>query len=265
MRAAASRSPRVASIEMGARIGHNVGVSVTVPSSTVDSVATPALVVDAVRVRHNIEALAVYAASHGIAVRPHCKTHKSAEVARLQLAAGAGGLTVAKVGEAESLVATFEGGATDFLVAYPVVDGARTQRLAVLARGSTVRVAIDTHAAIEAVSAAARSAGAMIGVLVDLDVGMGRTGVPTAEALATLAQAAAAAPGLRLDGVFCYPGHIWAKPAQQAEPLAAVAAKIEEAIDRFDRHGLTPRRRSYRRGQSLRPIWPRLQSGCAAA
>ena len=47
-----------------------------------------------------------------------------------------------------------------------------------------------------------------------------------------------AAPGLRLDGIFCYPGHIWAKPAEQAAPLAAVAAKLQEAIDRFDRHGL---------------------------
>ena len=217
---------------------HNVCMSVVSPSPGVESIATPALVVDAARVHRNIERLAAYAASHGIAVRPHCKTHKSVEVARLQLAAGVGGLTVAKVGEAEALVAAFDREHPDILVAYPVVDAARAQRLAVRARESTMRVAIDTVVAVEAVSAAARSAGVTIGVLVDLDVGMGRTGMPTAEALAALAQAVAVTPGLRLDGIFCYPGHIWAKPAEQATPLAAVAVKIQEAIDRFDRHGL---------------------------
>jgi len=208
------------------------------PSSTVGSVATPALVIDAARVRRNIESLAAYAAAHGIVARPHCKTHKSIEVARVQLAAGAGGLTMAKVGEAEALVAAFDGGASDILLAYPAVDAARAQRLADLARESTVRVALDTPVGVEAMSAAARSAGVTIGVLVDLDVGMGRTGVPTAAALVPLAGAVAVAPGLRLDGIFCYPGQIWAKPAEQAAPLAAVAAKLQEAIDLFDRHGL---------------------------
>lgn len=207
-------------------------------SSTIEGVATPALVIDAARVRRNVESLSAYAASHGIAVRPHCKTHKSVEIARLQLAAGAGGMTVAKVGEAESLAAAFDGATPDILVAYPVVDPARARRLADLARSSAVRVALDTPAAVEAVSAAAGSAGVTLGVLVDLDVGMGRTGVPTAAALAMLAEAVAAAPGLRLDGIFCYPGQIWAKPAEQAAPLAAVAAKLQEAIDLFDRHGL---------------------------
>lgn len=174
-----------------------------------------------------------------MSVRPHCKTHKSVDVARLQLAAGAGGVTVAKVGEAESLMAAFDGGASDILMAYPAVDPARAQRLAGLARESTVRVALDTQFAAATMSAAARTAGTTVGVLVDIDVGMGRTGVPTAASLVALAQAVAVTPGLRLDGIFCYPGHIWAKPAEQAAPLAAVAAKLQEAIDRFDRHGLS--------------------------
>ena len=110
-------------------------MSVATSSPTIESIATPAVVINAARVRRNIERMSAYAASHGITVRPHCKTHKSVEVARLQLAAGAGGVTVAKVGEAESLVAAFDGGAPDLLVAYPVVDPARAQRLAVLARG----------------------------------------------------------------------------------------------------------------------------------
>ena len=165
-------------------------------------------------------------------------TPKSVEIARLQLAAGACGLTVAKVGEAEALLPAFDGGLADILVAYPTVDPARTQRLAMLGRAATVRVALDTIDAIDAVAAAAQAAGVTIGVLVDLDVGKGRTGVPTAERLANLAQAVTAARGLRLDGIFCYPSHIWAKPAEQAAPLATVASKLQEAIDLFDRHGL---------------------------
>ena len=142
------------------------------------------------------------------------RTPKSVEIARLQLAAGACGLTVAKVGEAEALLPAFDGGLADILVAYPTVDPARTQRLAMLGRAATVRVALDTIDAIDAVAAvaaAAQAAGVTIGVLVDLDVGKGRTGVPTAERLANLAQAA---------------------------PLATVASKLQEAIDLFDRHGL---------------------------
>jgi D-serine deaminase-like pyridoxal phosphate-dependent protein len=92
--------------------------------------------------------------------------------------------------------------------------------------------------ALDATSAAAAAAGTTIGVLVDLDVGMGRTGVPTAAALVALAQAADKAPGLQLDGILCYPGHIWGKPEEQAVPLARVAAQLQEAIDLFDRHGL---------------------------
>ena len=138
-------------------------------------------------------------------------TPKSVEIARLQLAAGACGLTVAKVGEAEALLPAFDGGLADIFVAYPTVDPARTQRLAMLGRAATVRVALDTIDAIDAVAAAAQAAGVTIGVLVDLDVGKGRTGVPTAERLANLAQAA---------------------------PLATVASKLQEAIDLFDRHGL---------------------------
>ena len=207
-------------------------------ASHAGEIPTPALVLDAATVRGNIDRLAAYAAAHGIAVRPHTKTHKSVEVAVLQVAAGARGLTVAKVGEAEALLPAFADGTADFLMAYPAVDDFRTRRLAALAGAAQIRVAADTTFALDATSAAASAAGTTIGVLVDLDVGMGRTGVPTAAALVALAQAADKAPGLRLDGILCYPGHIWAKADEQAAPLARVAVQLQEAIDMFDRHGL---------------------------
>jgi D-serine deaminase-like pyridoxal phosphate-dependent protein len=198
---------------------------------------TPALVLDERIVAANIARLAAYAAAHGLAVRPHTKTHKSVALARAQLAAGAGGLTVAKVGEAEALLPAFDDRPADVLVAYPTVDEARTHRLAALARRATIRVACDTPAAIEAVAAAAAAGGVTVGILVDLDVGLGRTGVPTTAALLALAEAVERRPALRLDGIFCYPGHVWQPAAEQGPPLAAVAARLEEARDAFDRGG----------------------------
>ena len=199
---------------------------------------TPALVIDAAVARANIARLADYARRHGIAVRPHTKTHKSVELAAAQLEAGAIGLTVAKVGELEALLPAFAGRQPDFLLAYPAVDEPRTRRLAELARESIVRVAVDTPVAVERLAAAAAAAGVVLGILVDLDVGMGRTGGPTAAALAELARAVARQRSLRLDGILCYPGQVWQPVAEQAAPLAAVAARLQEAIDAFDRAGL---------------------------
>ncbi len=163
-----------------------------------DDLATPCLIVDEATVRRNVARMAEYCQSHSIALRPHTKTHKSRHVARLQLEAGAIGLTTAKVGEAEVLADLTD----DVLVAYPVVDPARTTRLAALARERAVRVAIDSATAAEALSRASSAAGVQLGVLIDLDVGFHRTGVQDpAEALA-LGQLVDRLPGLRLDGVF---------------------------------------------------------------
>ncbi len=205
---------------------------------SIDTIPTPALVLDAAKVRRNIARMADYTKAIGVANRPHTKTHKSIAIAGLQLAAGAVGLTVAKVGEAEVLALAFADRHPDILVAYPAVDPARTMRLAALARSATIRVAVDSPEAIAALSAAAREAGTTIGILVDLDVGSGRTGVPTADRLVALAEAVDRAPGLRLDGIFYYPGHVTVLPESQAAPLSLVAEKLEGAIRRFDWMGL---------------------------
>ena len=205
---------------------------------SIDTIPTPALVLDAAKVRRNIARMADYTKAIGVANRPHTKTHKSIAIAGLQLAAGAVGLTVAKVGEAETLALAFADREPDILVAYPAVDPARTVRLAALARSATIRVAVDSPEAIAALSAAAREAGTTIGILVDLDVGSGRTGVPTADRLVALAEAVDRAPGLRLDGIFYYPGHVTVLPDRQEAALSLVAEKLAEAIGRFDWMGL---------------------------
>src|SRR5271170_7239185 len=112
----------------------------------IEELPTPALVIEAAAVKRNIKRLAAYGAEHQLRIRPYTKTHKSRMLARLQIEAGAIGLTMAKVGEAEQMAAVSE----DLLLAYPAVDAARTTRLGALAREKTLRVAVDTSAAVEA-------------------------------------------------------------------------------------------------------------------
>jgi D-serine deaminase-like pyridoxal phosphate-dependent protein len=195
---------------------------------------TPALLLDAGRVRRNLQRLADYAVTVGIRIRPHTKTHKSREIARRQLELGAIGLTAAKVSEAENLSSSDD----DVLVAYPPLGAARAKRLATLARDRTVRAALDSIASIEAASAAAQAAGVTIGLLIDLDVGVHRTGVQSPEQSLALAQAVDRAAGVRLDGIMIYPGHIWATPNQQTAPLQAVNEILDQTIHLWERSGL---------------------------
>jgi D-serine deaminase-like pyridoxal phosphate-dependent protein len=201
--------------------------------------ATPALVIDLPTVERNLARLADYAGQHRIALRPHTKTHKSLDMAMRQIRRGAAGLTAAKVGEAEVMAAA----SRDLLIAYPAVDPYRSTRAAELARGGavTVRVAVDSAEGIDALAAAARGAGSSIGILVDLDVGFHRTGVPTpADALA-LAQRVARHSTLTLDGLLFYPGHVWSPPPEQPAELRRIDALLAETIDLWSRSGLEAR------------------------
>ena len=195
---------------------------------------TPALVIDAPTVRRNLRRLSAYAAGHALKVRPHTKTHKSLRIAAMQLAEGANGLTVAKAGEADVMAEA----ADDVLMAYPAVDARRCAAVAGLAKRKTVRVALDSAAAARNLSAAASAAGSTVGVLVDLDVGLHRTGVQSPAAAVELAKLVYSLPGLRLDGLMFYPGHIGSKPDAQAEALAAVSGIVGEALALFAKAGL---------------------------
>ena len=202
-----------------------------------DPADTPALVVDATRVFRNIERLAAYANEHDLGVRPHSKTHKSRQLAALQMAAGSVGLTVAKVGEAELMSEVSD----DILLAYPAIDPARTSRLARLAKHATVRVAVDSLEGVKRLGEAVNRVSATIGILVDLDVGMGRTGVQTASESLKLAQIVDSTAGLRLDGLFCYPGHIGGPAESQSPLLVAVSDRLDEALNLWANHGLQAR------------------------
>lgn len=202
-----------------------------------DEVPTPALVFDARKVAANIQRMAAYGRQHNLGIRPHTKTHKSLKLAQMQLDAGACGLTVAKVGEAE-VMAELD---AELLIAYPVFDNPRKRRVAQLARRRSVIVGLDSQLAVEELAAAAREAGSTIGILVDLDVGMGRTGVATSQAALQLAQLVASQPGLKLEGLMCYPGHVWMPAEDQAGPLAKVSTKLRETLDLWTASGLAAR------------------------
>ena len=201
---------------------------------TIDTLPTPALVIDGAIVRRNADRMAAYAGSHGLRIRPHTKTHKSLRVASIQLGAGAGGLTVAKLGEAEIMAEACD----DLLLAYPALDPWRAGQLALLARRVTLRVGVDSAQAVDALAQAAHGAGSVIEILVDLDVGMGRTGVQSPQAALELAQHVERSAGVRLGGIMCYPGHITSPAGEQSEALARVSARLQETIDLWRRHGL---------------------------
>ena len=197
-------------------------------------IATPCLIIDAEAVQRNISRMVEYAARHNMAVRPHTKTHKLLRVADMQIESGCAGLTMAKVGEAEVMSKAGD----DLLVAYPAVDKARTERLAQLAHHKTVRVAVDSMYAAQALAAAARAQSTTLGILVDLDVGMHRTGVQSADAALSLAQYVDKEAGLRFDGLFCFPGQIWGTPEEQESELKEVSRILGTAVELLDSHGL---------------------------
>ncbi|WP_369055387.1 alanine racemase [Kineococcus terrestris] len=191
--------------------------------TALDALDTPFLVVDRAVLRRNVERRARWAADAGVALRPHAKTHKSAHVAAAQLAAGAVGLTVATVGEAEHFAAA---GAGDLFLAYPVwAGGARGERLRALAGRVRLRVGVDSA---EGARQLAAACGDLAEVAVEVDSGHHRTGV-TPDRAAGVALAAARA-GLRVAGVFTFPGHSYAPGAPAdvaAQELAALTAASE--------------------------------------
>ena len=176
----------------------------------ISEVETPALLVDLDILDRNLVRVADYARRHGLRLRPHTKTHKSIHLARRQLELGAAGLTVAKVGEAEVMLAAEP---ADLLVAFPVIGSAKLERLMAVARRARVTVALDSMEAARPLSGAAAAAQVEIGVLAETDVGLGRVGVDPGAPLLALAQLIARLPGLSFEGIAFYPGHINLNPA----------------------------------------------------
>ncbi|HEY7851874.1 MAG TPA: alanine racemase, partial [Caulobacteraceae bacterium] len=178
---------------------------------------TPALVIDLGALERNISAMAAFARAAGLGLRPHAKTHKSVEIARRQIAAGAVGVCCAKLGEAEALA---NGGIENILITSPVVGSEAVRRVTELSARSPGLMAAADHP--EAVAALAAT-GAALTLLVDIDPGIHRTGVADPASAVALAGQIADAPNLTFAGVQFYCGM-----QQHVEDFAARKEAIEE-------------------------------------
>jgi D-serine deaminase-like pyridoxal phosphate-dependent protein len=170
-----------------------------------DELITPALVLDIDAAQRNIDHMASELKQMGAAtIRPHYKTHKSPDLARRQLRAGAGGLSMATVWEAAILAAA---GMDDLFVVNMVAHPAKLRVLAELARDHRVLVAVDEAGNVAALSAAAVMAGSTLGIMVEVDTGMDRCGVDDAADCLAVARQVIDLPGLRFEGITGYEGH----------------------------------------------------------
>jgi D-serine deaminase-like pyridoxal phosphate-dependent protein len=161
----------------------------------------------------------------GVQWRPHAKAFKSPGIAHILRRAGAIGVTVAKVSEAEVMAA---GGISDILIAHLVVGRSKLARLAAVQKQADVKVTVDHPDHVVELSQAAGANGVKIGVLVDVDLGMKRTGVATIADAVTLARQVSASSGLRFDGLMGYEGHtlMIADPDAKRNAIATSMAKL---------------------------------------
>lgn len=201
------------------------------------AIATPALLIDLDAFERNLARMAAHARAAGLHLRPHAKTHKSVAIAKAQRAAGAIGVCVAKLGEAEALSA---GGITDILITAPVVTPRGLARLAALAARTPGLIAVlDDAQTAQAMSAALRRAGGRLDVLVDVNIGLGRTGL-LPEAAGNLARALVDDPALRLRGLQAYAGHLMhlADRAERREKSLAALAPVGRLAGALRAEGL---------------------------
>jgi D-serine deaminase-like pyridoxal phosphate-dependent protein len=196
-----------------------------------DEVETPVAVVELDKLEANLERLQRYATDHAIRLWPHGKTHKAPEIGLKQIALGAEGLTVAKTGEAEVY---HEAGVERLLVHYPPIGNAKWERLARLAaEGLELTVAVDGLDAASGLSAALERSGAQAALLVELDVGLHRTGKTSATGALELARALEPLPAVAVAGISGYPGHCRGEPELVRKRLEAGAELLAETHDMF--------------------------------
>ncbi len=203
---------------------------------TIDQIETPAAVVDVERMRANIARVARYVREHDIAWRPHAKTHKTPQLAAEQLRAGAVGITVATLREAEVMAEV----ADDILLAYPPIGEMKLRRLFDLPSKVRLTVALDSSEALHQLADAAVARGRQVGVLVEIDVGLHRVGVQTPADAAGLAAEAAALDGVEYRGILFYPGHIREHVYEQVGVMRQLSDTLEGFLQSLDAVGCSP-------------------------
>ncbi len=194
----------------------------------VSLIPTPALVVDIEALEHNLRLMSDFFARRHAKLRPHFKSHKCVTIAKRQLASGnAVGITCAKLSEAEVLAA---GGIPDILIANQIVGRDKLERVAALARRCRLAVAVDDESQVRQLAAALTGTPAKVGVLVEVDVGLARCGVPPGERALQIARVAAATPGIEFLGLQAYEGHC-ITVLDPKDRRRQVLASMQKAVD----------------------------------
>ncbi|HZX56909.1 MAG TPA: alanine racemase, partial [Ilumatobacteraceae bacterium] len=190
---------------------------------------TPEVAVDLGRLQANIARAASAAEAHGIGLRPHVKTHKMPQIAALQMRAGAVGIQVAKLGEAEVFAAA---GVPDIFIGYPLVGPRKVARLIYLLEHSdaTISIATDSIEAARPIAAAAVAAGLRVPLLIEIDTGLRRLGVQPHQAL-NLARDLAELDGIELAGLFTHEGHVYTHARSFEEKRAMTRAACAAVAD----------------------------------
>lgn len=196
----------------------------------VDELDTPALIVDLDIMERNLQRMSDYCRRHGLALRPHSKTHKTPELARLQLEGGATGITVAKLGEAEVMA---EYGIGDLLLAYPLIGETKIARLHTLLEQTQISVALDSTDAARWLARAAD--GHLIDVLVEIDLGMRRCGLPPGTEPVRLARFIDSTAGLRFQGILYYSGHVHPDYDGDTRTLEKLKSDLASQLEQFEK------------------------------
>lgn len=195
-----------------------------------EEIDTPALCVDLDVFEANIRFMAGICRERSVAWRPHSKCYKSSQIARKLMAAGAIGVTCAKLGEAEVMAA---GGVTDLLIANMLAGRQKITRLVALTQAADPIVCVDHVDQANAMSAALVDAGETVRAIVDVDLGMNRTGVPAGRPALELARSVEQLPGLQLCGIMGYEGHLL-QVEDQTEKAVQIAAALDQLGDTRD-------------------------------
>lgn len=220
-------------IESTRSVAHDTASRAVPP---LDAILTPAALVDLDRMEANLDRMAAYAQSHGLALRPHTKTHKSPRLGAEQVRRGATGLTVAQLNEARVM-----GSATrNVLLAHPPVGAPKLARLLALPATIDIITALDSDFALDELARAARDVARDVGVLVELDLGMHRVGVPDPAAAVALCRRAAETEGVHWRGVMFYPGHIREHVDDQGAGLEKLDAELDHFLNLLGETGLVP-------------------------
>jgi 3-hydroxy-D-aspartate aldolase len=203
-----------------------------------EMIETPALVLDIGILERNIFKMAAYMENKRAALRPHFKTYKCPAISHKQIAAGAKGITCAKLSEAEVLVAA---GIKDVLIANQVVDPVKINRLAALANnGTKITVAIDAERNVEDLSKAASFYGSNLFILIEVDVGMGRCGINTKEEALRLAEKITSSKSLSFEGIQAYEGHLQFIPdfEKRMRGVQAMIEKVGSIKEHLEKRGI---------------------------